>query len=170
MIIIALLSGLVLGAVGGWLALRPRLTDLRAESDAVRSERDSAATARDSATFRLIDAERELAEAKARLSAADEVLETRMRDAIRTASAEAYTQTNASFLELAGTKLGVPVRGEAHAAGQTSLCVGVMVAHVVENHLIHRRVVGICWLHGCEFVFTARKSYKDHKRKCCQSG
>ena len=98
--------------MGVWLALRPRIADLaivRSESDAIRAERDAAATARDSATFRLIDAERELAEAKARLSAADEVLETRVRDAIRTASAEAYTQTNASFLELAGTKLGETV-------------------------------------------------------------
>ncbi len=112
MTIVALLIGLVFGVGGAWLAFRPRLGDLvivRSESDALRAERDSAANARDEATQRVIDLEREFAAADARLTASEESLETRVRDAIRTASAEAYTQTNATFLELAGSKLGETV-------------------------------------------------------------
>jgi DNA recombination protein RmuC len=94
----ALVIGLLLGAIGAWLALRARLAD----REEIRAERDTAAE-------RVIGLERELAATSARLEASEESLETRVRDAIRSASSEAYAQTNASFLELAGTKLGETV-------------------------------------------------------------
>jgi DNA recombination protein RmuC len=96
--ILALLIGLAVGAAGVAFLLRSRLTLV----STFRHERDDAVA-------RVIELERELAAAKARLDASEGSLETRVRDAIRTASAEAYAQSNAAFLELAGTKLGETV-------------------------------------------------------------
>ena len=105
MTIVALLIGLAAGAGSAWLALRSRLAD----APALRAERDSALAARDGASERVIALERDLAAAAARLDASEGSLEARVRDAIRSASAEAYAQSNASFLELAGAKLGETV-------------------------------------------------------------
>jgi DNA recombination protein RmuC len=103
--IVALLLGLVIGALGAWVAVRARLAD----RDALRAERDAAAAARDASAERVVVLERELAAASARLEASEGSLEARVRDAIRGASAEAYAQSNAAFLELAGAKLGETV-------------------------------------------------------------
>lgn len=103
--ILALLIGLAVGAVGVWFAVRARLADLTV----LRAERDDAFEVRDDAQARVIDLERELAAADARLEASEGSLEARVRDAIAQASAEAYTKTNATFLELAGVKLGETV-------------------------------------------------------------
>lgn len=105
MTVVALLLGLVIGALGAWLAVRARLAD----RDVLRDERDAAAAARDASAERVIALERELAAASARLEASEGSLEARVRDAIRGASAEAYAQSNAAFLELAGAKLGETV-------------------------------------------------------------
>lgn len=105
MTIVALLIGLAAGAAVAWLALRSRLAD----APALRAERDAALAARDGASERVIGLERDLAGAAARLEASEGSLEARVRDAIRSASAEAYAQSNASFLELAGAKLGETV-------------------------------------------------------------
>jgi DNA recombination protein RmuC len=95
----------VIGALGAWVAVRARLAD----RDALRAERDAAAAARDASAERVVVLERELAAASARLEASEGSLEARVRDAIRGASAEAYAQSNAAFLELAGAKLGETV-------------------------------------------------------------
>jgi DNA recombination protein RmuC len=102
---IALLLGLGAGAFAAWLALRPRV----AETEILRVERDDAFAARDDATRRVVELERTLAAAEARLEASEGSLETRVRDAITRASAEAYAKTNTAFLELAGVKLGETV-------------------------------------------------------------
>jgi DNA recombination protein RmuC len=103
--ILALLLGLVIGALGAWVAVRARIAD----REALRAERDAALAVRDASSERVISLERDLAAADARLEASEGSLEARVRDAIRTASAEAYAQSNASFLELAGAKLGETV-------------------------------------------------------------
>ena len=105
MTIVALLIGVAAGAAVAWLALRSRLAD----APALRAERDAALAARDGASERVIALERDLAGAAARLEGSEGSLEARVRDAIRSASAEAYAQSNASFLELAGAKLGETV-------------------------------------------------------------
>jgi len=91
MSVVVLLVGLVLGALGAWALLRP-----------VLSERRRAA---ENATAEVVALERELAGATARLESAEGVLDSRVRDAIRAVSAEAYQQTNAALVEMAGAKL-----------------------------------------------------------------
>lgn len=92
---ILLLIGLGVGALATLLALRGRLRDaVRAHTDAER---------------RIHEIERALAAAEARLEASESAFDARMKETIRRASAEAYRETNANFLELAGTKLGETV-------------------------------------------------------------
>ncbi|MGL6280337.1 MAG: DNA recombination protein RmuC [Gaiella sp.] len=117
MTIVALLIGLAVGALAAWLAVRARLAD----RETLRRERDAALDARQAVAERVVVLERELAGATARLEASEGTLETRVRDAIRTASAEAYAQTNASFLELAGTKLGETVAPLAQSLERVNL-------------------------------------------------
>src|SRR5436190_14298539 len=105
MIAIALVIGLAAGALGALLLLRGRLRE------AVRTQDDLAAVERahEETRERLHGAERELAACEARLEAAESAFDARVKETIRAASAEAYRETNANFLELAGTKLGETV-------------------------------------------------------------
>jgi DNA recombination protein RmuC len=96
--IVALLIGLFVGAVGALLLVRPRLREAYARQADMRGLVDEAR-----------EQERRAIEAEAKLEASEGSLETRVRDAVRTASAEVYAQSNASFLALAGTKLGETV-------------------------------------------------------------
>lgn len=91
MTIVSLLLGLLAGAAGVWVVLRPQL-----------AERARAAAA---ANAQALSLERELASARERLSSAEGTLDERVRDAIRAVSAEAYQQTHASLVELAGARL-----------------------------------------------------------------
>ncbi len=87
MVIAALLIGFALGASVVVAAVRSALVERRrlaAENRALGEEVTTLAT---------------------RLGTAEGGLDERIRDAMRAASADAYRQTNASFLELAGTKL-----------------------------------------------------------------
>jgi DNA recombination protein RmuC len=86
-IVVALVIGLVAGAGIVYILLRPSLQ----ERD--RRLRDA------------VDLERELAASRAQLEAADRAAGERLREAVRSASADAYREANASFLQLAGTKL-----------------------------------------------------------------
>ncbi len=54
--------------------------------------------------------ERELASTEARLAGAEQGLDSRVRDAMKAVSAEAYQQTNEAFLQLAGAKLDGTVK------------------------------------------------------------
>lgn len=100
-----LLAGVVLGAAMTVIAVRGRLRDaVRAREEATREAAAHAET-----TSRLVTVEKELAAAGARLEASEASFDARVKETIRAASAEAYRQTNANFLELAGTKLGETV-------------------------------------------------------------
>lgn len=92
MVVFALLIGLVVGAFGVLLLMRPALRE------------------RSTATARLTVLERELAAADARLDAAEESSGDRLRAAVRSASMEAYSQTNSALIELAASKLEGTVR------------------------------------------------------------
>lgn len=91
MAIATLLIGLGVGAAGVFAILRPLLAE-RARAGA-------------QASAQVVALERELGSATARLASAESTLDERVRDAIRAVSAEAYQQTNASLVELAGAKL-----------------------------------------------------------------
>jgi DNA recombination protein RmuC len=89
--IVALVIGLLIGAAGVLLLLRPAIRDGR---------RDAAARA---------DAERRLAEASARLDAVEGTVDERLAAAVRAASAEAFRESSGQFLDLAGTRLETTV-------------------------------------------------------------
>ena len=85
--ILTFVIGLLVGAAGVLLLLRPALVERREQARAVG------------------ELERELAVASARLESAEHALDERVRDAVRAVSVEAYSQTNAALVELAGAKL-----------------------------------------------------------------
>lgn len=85
--IAALVLGLVAGAVAVRLLLRPAL------AEGARRAAEAAQLGRD------------LAAAEARLEAAEQAADERLTEAVRRASRTAYEEVNASFLQLAGTKL-----------------------------------------------------------------
>lgn len=87
MVFATFLIGLAAGALVVLVAVRPALVERRRRTDQV------------------VGLERDLATATARLEAGDVSLDDRMRDAIRSASAEALQQSNATLVELAGAKL-----------------------------------------------------------------
>jgi DNA recombination protein RmuC len=79
-----LLIGLLAGAAIALALVLPRLAQRRRENTALASS---------------------VVGLRAQLETREAVLDERVRDAIHAASADAYRQTNAAFLELAGTKL-----------------------------------------------------------------
>jgi DNA recombination protein RmuC len=87
MIIAALLIGLAVGAVAVLAAVRPALVERRRRAHEV------------------LELERELAGVEARLQAAEEASGARLHAAVKSASMEAYAQTNTALVELAATKL-----------------------------------------------------------------
>ena len=91
MTIAALVIGLVFGAVGVYLLLRP----------AVREGRHEAAAR--------ADAERRLAEAAARLDVVEGSVDERLAAAVRAASADAFRESTGQFLDLAGARLETTV-------------------------------------------------------------
>ena len=91
-IAIALVAGAVLGGIAVLVLLRPMLYE------------------RNEARAELRESERELAATKAQLASAENGLDDRVRDAIKALSAEAYRETNESFLLLAGAKLDGTVK------------------------------------------------------------
>ncbi|MET0939712.1 MAG: DNA recombination protein RmuC, partial [Gaiellaceae bacterium] len=92
MVIIALIAGLLLGAVGVYLAVRPALAERRRRTEDV------------------IALERALAGAEAELAAEKSVLDHRLEAAIKTLSADALDVSSARFLELADARLSGYVR------------------------------------------------------------
>jgi DNA recombination protein RmuC len=87
MVILALLTGLVVGAIGVLLLVRPALVERRRRTQEV------------------IELERELASAEARRELAEGAADGRLQAAVKSASLEAYAQTNSALVELAATKL-----------------------------------------------------------------
>jgi DNA recombination protein RmuC len=87
MVIAALLIGLLVGALAVLVTVRPALRERRRRIQQV------------------IDLERELASAEARLELAEETSDERLQAAVKSASLEAYAQTNSALVELAATKL-----------------------------------------------------------------
>jgi DNA recombination protein RmuC len=87
MVILALLTGLVVGALGVLLLVRPALVERRRRTQEV------------------IELERELASAEARRELAEGAADGRLQAAVKSASLEAYAQTNSALVELAATKL-----------------------------------------------------------------
>jgi len=91
-IALALVAGAVLGGIAVLVLLRPMLQE------------------RNKARAELRESERELATTKAQLASTENGLDDRVRDAIKALSAEAYRETNESFLQLAGAKLDGTVK------------------------------------------------------------
>ena len=87
MVIAALLLGLLVGALGVLLLVRPALVERRRRTQEV------------------IELERALAGAEARRELAEDAADERLQAAVKSASLEAYAQTNAALVELAATKL-----------------------------------------------------------------
>ena len=87
MVIAALLIGLAVGAFAVLVAVRPALVERRRRTQEV------------------IALERELASVEARLELAEETSGERLQAAVKSASLEAYAQTNTALVELAATKL-----------------------------------------------------------------
>jgi DNA recombination protein RmuC len=87
MVIVAMLIGLAVGALAVLLAVRPALLERRRRVQEV------------------IELERALADAEARLELAEDASDERLQAAVRSASLEAYAQTNTALVELAATKL-----------------------------------------------------------------
>jgi DNA recombination protein RmuC len=87
MMILATVIGLVLGALGAWLALRARIAVGEA----------AAAT--------LVERERELAAVRAEIDIVRSGFDEKVLAAVKQASTEAYTSSSTSFLALAGTKI-----------------------------------------------------------------
>ena len=92
MVILALVTGLVLGAAGVYLAVRPALAERRTRTEDV------------------IELERALAGAEAELAAERAVVDDRLAAAIKTLSADALDTNSARFLELADARLAGYVR------------------------------------------------------------
>ena len=92
MVILALVTGLVLGAAGVYLAVRPALAERRVRTEDV------------------IELERALAGAEAELAAERAVVDDRLAAAIKTLSADALDINSARFLELADARLAGYVR------------------------------------------------------------
>jgi DNA recombination protein RmuC len=84
---ISLLIGLALGAAILYALLRPGLAE------------------RDRRALEVAELQRQLAAAHARLETTEQAAGDRLREAVRSASADAYREANSSFLQLAGTKL-----------------------------------------------------------------
>jgi len=91
MTIVALVTGLVVGAAGVLLLLRPALAERRARGD------------------RVLQLERDLAAATARLEAAERSFDTRLSDAVRAASAEAFRESGTRYLDAAKGQLETTV-------------------------------------------------------------
>jgi DNA recombination protein RmuC len=87
MVIAALLIGLAVGAFAVVVAVRPALVERRRRTQEV------------------MQLERELASLETRLELAEETTDERLQAAVKTASLEAYAQTNSALVELAATKL-----------------------------------------------------------------
>jgi DNA recombination protein RmuC len=103
MVIAALLIGLAVGAFAVLVAVRPALVERRRRTQEV------------------IDLERELASVEARLELAEETTDERLQAAVKSASLEAYAQTNTALVELAATKLEgtvKPLEESLRAVGQ----------------------------------------------------
>ncbi|MDH4104070.1 MAG: DNA recombination protein RmuC [Thermoleophilia bacterium] len=92
MVILALVTGLLLGALGAYFAVRPALIERRRRTDEV------------------IALERALAGAEAELAAERAVVDERLAAAIKTLSSEALDANSARFLELADARLSGYVR------------------------------------------------------------
>lgn len=92
MVIVALLIGIAVGALGVLLLLRPALLERRRRTDQV------------------IELERELAAVEAALDAERTVLDERVEAAVKALSAEALDQNTARLLELADSRLSGYVR------------------------------------------------------------
>ena len=92
MVIFALVTGIVLGAAGVYLAVRPALAERRTRTEDV------------------IELERALAGAEAELAAERAVVDDRLAAAIKTLSADALDTNSARFLELADARLAGYVR------------------------------------------------------------
>jgi DNA recombination protein RmuC len=92
MVIVALLIGIAVGALGVLLLLRPALVERRRRTDEV------------------IALQRELAGAEASLEAERSVLDERLEATIKSLSTEALDQNTARFLELADSRLSGYVR------------------------------------------------------------
>jgi DNA recombination protein RmuC len=92
MVIVALLIGLAVGALGVLALVRPALLDRRRRSAEV------------------VELQKELAGAEARLDASERSGDERLRAAVKSASLEAYAQTNSALTELAAAKLEGTVR------------------------------------------------------------
>lgn len=92
MVILALVTGLVLGAAGAYLAVRPALAERRAR------------------TKHTVELERALAVAEAELAAERAVVDDRLAAAIKSLSADALDTNSARFLELADARLAGYVR------------------------------------------------------------
>jgi DNA recombination protein RmuC len=92
MVMVALITGLCLGALGVYVGVRPALAERRRRLDEV------------------IDLERALAGAEAELAAEKAVVDDRLAAAIKTLSAEALDANSARFLELADARLSGHVR------------------------------------------------------------
>jgi DNA recombination protein RmuC len=91
MTIVALTTGLVVGAAGVLLLLRPMLLERRSRGE------------------RVLQLERELAGATALLEAAERSFDTRLSDAVRTASAEAFRESGTRYLDAAKGQLETTV-------------------------------------------------------------
>jgi DNA recombination protein RmuC len=92
MVIVALVLGIVVGALGLYLALRPALVERRRRTDQV------------------IELERVLAAARAELAVERSGFDDRLAASIKTLSAEALDANSARFLELADARLSGQVR------------------------------------------------------------
>ena len=92
MVILALITGLVLGAAGVYVAVRPALAERRTRTEDV------------------IELERALAGAEAELAAERAVVDDRLAAAIKSLSADALDTNSARFLELADARLAGYVR------------------------------------------------------------
>jgi DNA recombination protein RmuC len=92
MVIVALLTGITLGALGVFVALRPALSERRRRIDEV------------------IELERALAGTSAELAAERAVVDDRLAAAIKTLSSEALDANSTRFLELADARLSGYVR------------------------------------------------------------
>jgi DNA recombination protein RmuC len=91
MTIMALITGLVVGAGGVLLVLRPLLLERRARGE------------------RVLELERELAGATARLEAAERSFDTRLAEAVRAASTEAFRESGTRYLDAAKGQLETTV-------------------------------------------------------------
>ena len=92
--IVALLIGLVVGAAGVLVLLRPRLREVQARQQEARSLAEE-----------VRGLERRAVEAEALLQAERGSLDERIAGAVRAASTEALQQSSTAFLDLAQTKL-----------------------------------------------------------------